>query len=115
MALVRGQLAAVAVAGSGTLTDIYTVPTSKVADVNITIANRTDANTLLRVAIIKGALAASVAVEDYIMFDLPTTALASNLAPISINSTLMEAGDTVAVYSSAQAISVQVNGIEEDV
>ena len=115
MALVRGQLAAVAVAGTGTLTDIYTVPTSKIADVNVNIANRTDANTKIRLAVIKAATASGVAVEDYVIFDLPTVSLASHLAPIVYSGIIMSAGDTVAVYSSDEAVSVQVNGIEEDV
>ncbi|MBE16513.1 MAG: hypothetical protein Unbinned6354contig1000_2 [Prokaryotic dsDNA virus sp.] len=115
MATVIGQLGAVAVAGTGTLTDIYTVPTDKKADVNITIANRADTDTNIRVAHIKAALAASVADEDYITYDLPTSTLADNRAPMSYTAILMTAGDTIAVYSSASAVSVQVNGIEEDV
>jgi hypothetical protein len=114
MALVRGQLAALSVAGTGTLTDVYTVPAAKQSDVNINIANRADTNTLLRVAVIKNNTASGVAVEDYIMYDLPTSALASHYAPITLDGTLMEVGDTIAVYSSASAVSVQVNGIEED-
>ena len=115
MALVRGQLAAVDVPGTGTLTDIYTVPASKVADVNINVANRADTLTNLRIAVIKNDVAAGVANEDYILFDLPTDSLASNFAPVTNTGTLMAAGDTIAVYSSASAVTVQVNGIEEDV
>lgn len=115
MALVRGQLGAVSVAGTGTLTDIYTVPTAKVADVNVSIANRVDANTAIRLAVIKGATASGVAVEDYVIYGLETNKLASHLAPIVYSGIIMAVGDTIAVYSSDEAVSVQVNGVEEDV
>ena len=115
MTLVRGQLAAVDVAGTGTLTDVYTVPASKIADVNINIANRTDSNTAVRLAVIKADVAANVANEDYVIYGLETDKLATHLAPITYTGVIMGAGDTVAVYSSANAVSVQVNGIEEDV
>lgn len=112
---IKGQLGAVDVPGTGTLTDIYTVPALRSADVNITIANRTDATTNLRVAHIKNGVAAAVANEDYITFDLPTGKLSSNLAPVSYTAILMEAGDTIAIYSSATAVSAQINGVEADV
>lgn len=114
MALVRGQLAALSVAGTGTLTDVYTVPASKLSDVNISIANRADTDTALRVAHIKANTASGVADEDYILYDLQTATLASNFAPVEFTGILMGAGDTIAVYSSASAVSVQINGIEED-
>lgn len=115
MALVRGQLGAVDVPGTGTLTDIYTVPVGMVSDVNITIANRADTDTAIRLAHIKNGVAASVANEDYLLFDLQTIALASNFAPISFTGIMMSAGDAIAVSSDASALSVQVNGIQEDV
>lgn len=115
MALVRGQLAAVDVAGTGTLTDIYTVPASKVADINLNIANRSDTNTSLRIAHIKNGTASGVSIEDYILYDLPTSIFVSNFSPLEKTAILMSAGDTIAVYSSASAVTVQINGIEEDV
>jgi hypothetical protein len=114
MAIVKGQLGAVDVPGTGVLTDIYTVPVSKEADVNITVANRSDTNTNIRIAHIKNGVASNVSNEDYIIYDLPTSSLASNFAPIPRDAVLMSAGDTIAVYSSASAVSVQVNGIEGD-
>lgn len=115
MALVRGQLAAVDVPGTGTLTGIYTVTTSKVADVNLTLANRTNTITNFRIAHIKNGGVGAIANEDYLTFDFPTSALAHNAAPFVISAILMSAGDTLAVYSSAAPLSVQVNGIEDDV
>lgn len=115
MATVIGQLGAADVPGTSTLTGIYTVPADKKADVNITIANRADTTTNIRVAHIKNDTAAGVANEDYITYDLPTSALIDQRAPLSYTAILMTAGDTIAVFSSASALSVQVNGIEEDV
>lgn len=115
MALVRGQLAALDNAGDSTLRDVYTVPASKVADVNISIANRADTPTNIRLAHIKNGAAVDIALEDYLIYDLGTGSLVSNYAPISITGVLMGAGDTIACYSSASAVSVQINGIEEDV
>lgn len=114
MALVKGQLAASDVPGTGTLTDVYTVPALKEADVNITVANRADTATDIRIAHIKGDTASGVANEDYLMFDVGTGSLISNLAPIFISGVIMGVGDTIAVYSSASAVSVQINGIEGD-
>ncbi len=112
MALVQGQLGAVDVAGTGTLTTIYTVPASKAASVNITIANRADTATNIRVAHIKAS--ASVANEDYLMYDFSTALLVDNRAPIIFTGIIMGAADTIRVYSSASAVSVAVNGIEDD-
>lgn len=114
MALIRGRLAALDNAGDATLRDVYTVPTSKVADVNVTVLNRSNTDTSIRIAHIKNGVASGVTNKDYLLYDLPTSSLASNLAPISITGLMMSEGDTIAVYSSSSAASVQVNGIEED-
>jgi len=114
MAIIKGQLGAVDVPGTGTLTDIYTVPALREASVNIYVAQRTDASTLFRVAHIKNGVASGVANEDYLMYDLDTATFASNLAPLAVTGLAMQAGDTIAVSSSANAASVQVNGIEGD-
>ena len=113
-AIIKGRLDAADVPGTGTLTDIYTVPLLREADVNINIANRSDTDTNIRIAHIKNGVAAGVTAIDYLLFDLPTSKLASNLAPITNTGILMSAGDTIAVYSSASAVSVQVNGLEGD-
>jgi hypothetical protein len=114
MATVKGQLGAVDVPGTGTLTDVYTVPSVKEASVNVTVANRADTITLIRIAHIKAGVAAAVANEDYLMYDLSTVEFVSNAAPLKLTAITMSAGDTIAVYSSASAVSVQVNGIEGD-
>ena len=53
MADTIGQLAALSVAGTGTLTDVYTVPGSKEASVNIRVTNSADVDTDIIVAHIK--------------------------------------------------------------
>lgn len=111
---ITGQLAALDNAGDATLRDVYTVPASRAADVNITVSNRADTDTNIRIAHIKNGVAAGVANEDYLLYDLPTGKLSDNRAPLEKNGVLMEAGDTIAVYTSASAVSVQINGIEED-
>jgi len=114
MATVKGQLGAANVPGDGTLTDIYTVPSAKEASVNVIIANRADTITLLRVAHIKAGVAAAIANEDYILYDVDTSKFAENKAPVFLTAILMSVGDTIAIYSSASAVSAQVNGIEGD-
>lgn len=116
-AAIKGRLGAEDVPGTGTLTDIYTVPTAvpkRESDVNITIANRADTDTSIRVAHIKGGVAAGVTNKDYLTFDLPTGKLADNRAPLPYTAILMQEGDTIAVSSSDSAVSVQVNGVEAD-
>ena len=115
MTILKGQLDAVDVPNTGTLTQVYLVPASKVASVNLTIANRTNSSTVIRVAHIKAGGVGAVANGDYLLYDFPTSALAHNLAPISITGIMMGAADTLAVYSNGNAVSAQVNGIEDDV
>jgi len=114
MAIVYGQLGAADLTAT-TLTAVYTVPASKRASVNVTVTNRADTVTSIRIAHIKNDIVGNVAVEDYLLFDLPTTALASNFSPISFTGIIMTAGDVLAVRSSASSVSAQVNGIEDDV
>lgn len=111
---ITGQLGALDNAGDATLRDVYTVPVGRAASVNLTIANRADTDTAIRIAHIKNDVATGVANEDYLLYDLPTGSLASNFAPISLTGVMMSAGDTIAAYTSVSAVSVQVNGIEED-
>ncbi|MCP3700974.1 MAG: hypothetical protein GY920_21140, partial [Aliivibrio sp.] len=70
------------------------------------------------VAHIKDDVAANVSAEDYIYggsgSGIPTSRLVDNRAPIGLNGILMSAGDTIAVSSSANAVAVQVNGVEGD-
>jgi len=110
---ITGRLGGASI-GTGTLTDIYTVPAGRAASVNVNVANRSDVDTSIRIAHIQNGVAASVGDDDYLMYDLPTSSLASNFAPIQLTGVLMGAGDTIAVRSSDSAVTIQVNGIEED-
>ena len=114
MATVKGQLDAADVPGTGTLTSVYKVPASKEASINLTITNRSDVFTNIRVAHIKNGDVGDIANEDYLIFDVSTGDLASNFAPIQITAITMSAADTIAVYSSDSAVSAQANGIEGD-
>lgn len=113
-AQIKGQLGALNLLGDAVLRDIYTVDPLRVADVNVTIINRADTATNIRLAHIKNGAAGAVTTKDYLLFDLSTAKLASNFAPISYTSILMAAGDTIAAYSSVSDLSIQINGIEED-
>ena len=110
---ITGRLAALDCT-AGALRDIYTVPVSRVADVNITVVNRTNFSTSIRIAHIKNGVAAGVTSKDYLLYDFPTSALIINYAPIEKSGVLMQAGDTIAVSSNSRDVSVQINGIEED-
>jgi len=118
MADLIGQLAALEVAGTATLTDVYTVPVDREASVNIRIANSSDVDTDIIVAHIKNDVAVNVAAEDYIYggagSGIPTSKLVDNRAPIGLNGILMSAGDTIAVSSSVNGVAVQLNGVEGD-
>lgn len=111
---ITGRLGALDNTGDATLRDVYTVPVGRAADVNVTISNRSDTDTSVRLAHIQNGVAAAVSDEDYIIYDLPTSVLADSRAPVEKTGLLMAAGDTIAVYSSDSDVTVQVNGIEED-
>jgi hypothetical protein len=113
MATLKTQLGAADVPGTGTLTSVYKVPAGQEASINLTIANRADTATDIRVAHIKNGNVGDVANEDYLMYDLSTSLLADNRSPIQIAGIVMGAGDTIAVYSSASAVSANANGIEK--
>ena len=115
MATVKGQLGAVDVPGTGTLTLVYTVPVGKEASVIVSVANRADTITVLRVAHIKAGVLVDIANKDYLLYDVSTADFVSNLAPVRLRAIAMSAGDTIAVYSTTSAVSAQVNGIEGDV
>jgi len=115
MALLRGQLAAIATTTSG-LIKLYTVPVSKVADVNIIIVDRSLSSTnRLYLAHIKGGGVGSVSSADYLMYYFDIGSLPDRGMPIFISGILMSAYDTLAVRSTIVGISAQVNGIEDDV
>lgn len=115
----RGQLGAEVIPATGVLTPVYTVGLSKVADVNLYIANSADTDTEIKIVHIKNGLVASIQDKDYLIggasAGLPTSSFSHNMAPFSFNAIEMTAGDTLAVSSSASALSAQANGLEEDV
>lgn len=111
---IKGQLGALDCAGDGVLRDVYTVDPARESSVRINVVNRTTSPTLLKLAHIKNGVAAGVDNEDFIWFNLDTADLAVNNAPIPNPIITMAAGDTIAISSSAEAVTIQVNGIEGD-
>lgn len=110
MAAETGQLGAADVLGTGTLTLVYLCPASHKASINLTIANRANTPTLIRVAHIKAGGVGDVANEDYLMFDVSTSLFTDNRSPIKLTAIAMGALDTIAVYSGSSAVSAQANG-----
>ncbi len=111
---ITGRLGAIDSSGDSANRDVYTVPASRNASVNITLANRDDVDTEVSIAHIKAGDSSTITATDYLIYRLPTSSLAHNKAPISITGIMMGAGDTISTSSSASACTVQVNGIEED-
>lgn len=113
-----GQLAAVVVPGTGVLTHVYTCGGYRQATINISITNTADTSTDIRLVHIKNDVLANVAEEDFLLGSLttgfPTSALAHNMAPFEKNNLILGAGDQIAVSSSSNKLSVQVNGHTED-
>ncbi len=116
-AKILGQLGAVVIPATSTLTKVYKCPVNRRADVNIHIANSADTDTQIKLALIRNDVVANVAAEDYLLggtVGLATSTLANNLAPLEFSGFMLEAGDEIGVFSSASALAAQVNGIEED-
>ncbi|MCP4059025.1 MAG: hypothetical protein GY738_17275 [Pseudoalteromonas sp.] len=111
---ITGRLGAIDSLGDSTNRDVYTVPANRNASVNITLVNRTNANTEVFIAHIKAGTSGAISAVDYLICNLPTSSLAHNQAPVSITGIMMGAGDTISTLSTASACTVQVNGIEED-
>ena len=113
-----GQLAAVVIPATSTLTEVYVVDAGRKADVNINIANSADTPTDIALVHIKSGLVAAVAATDYLMggsgVGLPTSTLSHHLSPVTFSGLAMGAGDSIGVWSSDSPLSVQINGIEED-
>jgi hypothetical protein len=90
---------------ANTDTDLYTVPASNLATVNVYFANRTSAAIRVRLAVRSGALANA----DYLEFDSEVPAngvLERTKIPV-------EAGEIITVRANATGISAQVRGFEE--
>lgn len=91
-----------------TLTDVYTVPTGKVATVDIYVANTSGTPATFRVALAKSGAADSL--EQYISYNED---LGANVRK-KIARVVLNAGDVVRFYGSGADAAINVIGIEED-
>ncbi|WP_426111342.1 hypothetical protein [Pseudomonas sp. DSP3-2-2] len=84
---------------------IYTVPASKIATVNVRVANRNAASIRVRVAVGSGAVPSGA---DYLSFDM----LISGNGLYEDTGIVMSAGEKLWVYSSLANVSVRAHGME---
>lgn len=109
----QGDLGKVNIPTGGALTSVYKVPVAKKATGVLSIANRSNTATSITVAQITNGNVGDVATSDYKTFELPTTALQENRAPLAYT-LIVNAGDTVAVSSSSSDVTAIFNGVEND-
>jgi hypothetical protein len=103
-----GRLGAVDILAT-TNTAIYSVPSGKVATVNINVCNRNAAEIAIRLAVLDGAIG-TLANEDYIEYDVPMF----DNGVLERTGIVISDGQTVVAYSDTANVSVQVWGWEED-
>jgi len=107
--MASGRLGAVDLAAT-TNTLVYTVPASKIATVNISIANRNASAIVIRLAHLNGAIG-TLANEDYIEYGVT---IAAN-GVLERTGIVMAATHTIVAYSDTANVSVQAWGWEESV
>ena len=89
-------------------TEIYSVPSGKVATVSVNFCNRNAAQVIIRLANLDG-LIATLSLEDYIIFDLELC----NNSPLERSGIVMSAGSSIVVRSDTANVTAQVWGWEE--
>ena len=107
--MASGRLGAVDLS-SATHTLVYTVPSSTLSVVNISVCNRNKASVKVRVSHLNGALG-TLSEEDYIEYD---TVIQPN-SVLERTGVAMAATHTIVAYSDTNKVSVQVHGIERAV
>lgn len=90
-----------------TLTDAYTAPAARRAELEVVICNRSGATTIRLQHAIAGAASAN---GQYLLYDY---ALGANEAKVTARMTVA-ATDVIRVYSASGNVTFNVNGIEED-
>jgi hypothetical protein len=90
-----------------TLTDAYTVPAARRAELEVIICNRSTATTIRLQHAVAGAASAN---GQYLLYDF---ALGANEAQATARFTVA-ASDVVRVYSASGSVTFNINGIEED-
>ena len=89
-------------------TSVYTVPTSTIATVNVTVCNRNASAVVVRLMHLDGAIG-TLAVEDYFEYGLALPANAS----YEKSGIVMAATHVIGAYSDTANVTVQVHGWEE--
>lgn len=90
-----------------TITDIYTVPVSTLATVNILICNRNSSAVVVRVAL--SATTVTQAADEFIEYGVTIPAN----GVLERSGILLQAGKIVTVYSDTANVTAIVNGFEE--
>ena len=90
-----------------TLTDAYTCPAARRAELEVVICNRSSATTVRLQHAVAGAASAN---GQYLLYDY---ALGANEAKVTARFTV-KATDVVRVYSASGNVTFNINGIEED-
>lgn len=92
---------------AATNTVVYTVPSSKIASVTVSVCNRGDTSATVRLAL---AATGTPASTEYIEYDQPV--IPSGV--LERSGIVLQAGANVVVYTSTANTSVIVYGYEED-
>jgi hypothetical protein len=90
-----------------TNTDVYTVPASRSAIVQIVVANRANTDTTFRIAL--RTLGAAIANAHYLAYDV---AIRANQTLVVATGLALQATDVITAYAGTANLSVNVNGVE---
>ena len=92
-----------------TITDIYTVPASTIASVNVNVCNRTASTVKVRLALSDTTVTQGN--DEFIEYDvsIPANGVLERTA------IMMDAGKIITAYSDTANVSVVVTGVEEGV
>ena len=90
-----------------TITDVYTVPTSKIASVNISVCNRNSSAIKIRLAISDTTVTQGD--DEFIEYDYSLT----GNGVLERTGIMLDAGKIITAYSDTLDVTVVVTGIEE--
>lgn len=107
-AKIHGRLGAQDLSAT-TNTSIYSVPASRKATVNVSIANRNSTATTVRLMHLAGAIG-TLSNVDYIAYDVQVP----GNGYIERTAICMAASATIGGYAGATGVTMQVQGVEED-